>query len=319
MSTACSAVALAIISIVFIAGCTQQDQQANTPEPQAKLIDRESKIPADSVKITEEMDASPPKSYSPDYKDPVPLPYPINTAGAEDSAFIMPDGNTLYLFFTPDVRVPVEKQIIDGVTGIYVSRKTNGQWSKPERILLQDPGKISGDGCEFVLGNKMWFCSVREGYTGINWFTAEFVDGRWSNWKSAGFSASYEVGELHIYGDELYYHSSRAGGKGGLDIWVLRKIDGMWQEPINIEAVNTADNEGWPAITPDGEEMWFLRNYGLWRSTKTNNEWGEPEQMFFPLAGEASIDSDGNVYFTHHFYNNNTMIEADIYVAHKNE
>src|SRR3989344_1236272 len=80
------------------------------------------------------------------------------------------------------------------------------------------------DGCEFVQGDKMLFCTVREGYSGINWFSADFIDGKWTNWKNANFNPSYEVGELHIYGDELYYHSSRAGGKGELDIWMLRNI-----------------------------------------------------------------------------------------------
>ena len=39
--------------------------------------------------------------------------------------------------------------------------------------------------------------------------------------------------------------------------------------------------------------------------------------MISTLAGEATIDRDGNVYFTHHYYENDKMIEADIYVAMK--
>ena len=302
-------IALVIIA-ALLSGCAQKA---------AVEMDRESKIPPDAVKMTPQTDFAPPISYSPEYSEPVPVPGLVNTAGAEDSAFVMPEGNTLYFFFTPDVRVPIEKQIVDGVTGIYVSSKINGSWAKPERIILQDPGKISGDGCEFVLGDKMWFCSVREGYTGIHWFTAELTNGKWANWQNADFNSSYEVGELHISsnGNELYFHSSRAGGKGGLDIWVSNKVNGEWQEPENVGAVNTADNEGWPSLSPDGSELWISRNYGVWRSKKSNGTWQTPELMFSPLAGESSVDSAGNVYFTHHFYKNNTMIEADIYVAYK--
>ena len=43
--------------------------------------------------------------------------------------------------------------------------------------MLQDPGKLAGAGCEFVHNNVMLFCIVREGYTGIHWFSAEFKDG----------------------------------------------------------------------------------------------------------------------------------------------
>jgi len=313
--------AVICLLLLLLIGISKQKGSNNTDTEKVneKAIERESKIPADAVKITPSADVSPPKSYSDEYENPVPLPYPINTAGAEDSPFMLPDGNTLYFFFTPDVRVPAEKQVIDGVTGIYVSHKVHDAWGKPERVILQDKGKLSLDGCEFVQGDKIWFCSAREGYTGIHWFTAERINGKWSNWKNADFNPSYEVGELDITadGNEIYFHSSRAGGKGGLDIWMAKKVNGEWQEPVNVEAVNTIDNEGWPAISPDGNELWISRNYGIWRSKKINGEWQEPELIFSPLAGESSIDSAGNVYFVHHYFKNNTMIEADIYIANK--
>jgi hypothetical protein len=295
------------------AGCGQNNQ-----EP---LPSRESKIPTDAVKMTPATDANPVKSLSADYENPVPLPAPVNTAGGEDSPFILPDGNTLYFFFTPDVKVPVEKQVTDGVTGIYVSKKVEDVWQNPERVLLSKAGSAGNDGCEFIQGNTMWFCSVREGYTGIHWFTAEFENGKWQNWKLADFPADFKVGELHFTsdGNEVYFHSDRPGGKGGLDIWISKKVKGVWQEPENVAAVNTTGDEGWPALSPDESELWISRDYGLWRSKKVNGQWSKPELMFSPLAGEATIDSAGNVYFTHHFYKNDQMVEADIYVAKKNK
>ena len=302
---------LSFILVTFTLGCVVKE---------IETIDRESKIPLNAVKVTPETDLNPPKSHSLEYNDPVHLPYSINTRGGEDSAFIMPDGETLYFWFTPDVNIPAEKQLIDGVTGIYVSRKSGDIWSKPERIILQDPKKLALDGCSFVKDNTIWFCSAREGYSGINWFTAEFDSSKnkWQNWKKANFKEEYEIGELHIEGDELYFHSSRVGGKGGLDIWIMEKDSkGEWSEPINLSNVNTERNEGWPAISPDGKELWISKDYGLWRSRNVNGKWSEPELMISPLAGEASIDAKGNVYFTHHFFKDGKMIEADIYVAYK--
>ncbi|MBU0706152.1 hypothetical protein KJ657_04980 [Patescibacteria group bacterium] len=69
------------------------------------------------------------------------------------------------------------------------------------------------------------------------------------------------MGELHIYDDELYYHSSKEGGKGGTDIWMLTNIDGKWQNPVNVEAVNSEVDDGYPFITADGQEMWINRWY----------------------------------------------------------
>ncbi len=303
-----------LITLVFLSGCTSA---LVTPPP-----DRESLIPTEQAKITPETDIYPPVSETDEYEDPVPMPYPVNTRGAEDSAYMMPDGQTLYVWFTPSPQIPVEKQVIDGVTGIYVFHKTPDGWSDAERVMLQDPGKLSLDGCGFVQNNTIWFCAAREGYTGLHWFTAEFKDGIWQNWQLADFEESYEVGELHITADgsELYFHSARAGGQGGYDIWVSQNLDGVWREPVNIAAVNSPQTDGWPFVSPDGSELWITRGNGapeLWRSIRLNGEWTAPEKMFSLFSGEASMDNEGNIYFTHHFYKDDVMLEADIYVANK--
>lgn len=307
-------ICLVIVSMLY--GCDIAPAQSE-PAP-----DRESLIPASQSKIAPGMDNHPPKSLTAEYADPIPLPYPVNTAGVEDSAFILPDGETLYVWFTPDSAKAAEQQVIDGVTGIHVFQKTGDSWSEPERVILQDPGKLALDGCEFLLGDTMWFCSAREGYTGTHWFTAQFSGGKWQDWQIADFPAGYQVGELHITPDgrELYFHSSRPGGKGGYDIWVSVNVDGAWQEPVNLEIVNSPATDGWPFVTPDGTELWFTRGDGapeLWRSAKRNDVWTQPEKMFAPFAGEASLDNKGNVYFTHHFFKDGMMLEADIYLAEK--
>jgi hypothetical protein len=293
--------------------------QPTGPTPLPTSISRESKIPAGAVKMSPTSDEHPPQVLVSGYAQPVPLSGAVNTAGAEDSPFITPEGQTLYFFFTPDMNIPVEKQVIDGVTGLYVSHLDQGQWGPAQRVVLQDSGKLALDGCEFVKGNEIWFCSAREGYTGVHWFKAQYRDGKWQNWQEAGFPAAYQVGELDISPDgrELYYHSDRPGGLGGLDIWMSTQVDGIWQEPVNLSALNTADSEGWPALSPDGNELWFNRNYAIWRSIKVGGEWGTPQQVISPLAGEPSIDQAGNVYFVHHFYHGDQGIEADLYVAYK--
>jgi len=238
----------------------------------------------------------------------------------------MPDGNTLYVFFTPNVSIPAEKQLLDGVTGIYASHKQNGTWNKAERIILQDPGKLALDGAEFVQDDTMWFASAREDYTGVNLFTAEFKNGKWTNWQYGGdkLDKDYQVGEMHITadGNELYFHSAKAGGKGQYDVWVTRKVNGEWQQPENVEAVNTPENEGWPVITQNGDELWFTRTYmgspAIYRSIKVSGNWSAPELILSQFAGEPTLDNNGNIYFAHHFYSNQTkMIEADIYVAYR--
>jgi ribosomal protein L24E len=134
---------------------------------------------------------------------------------------------------------------------------------------------------------------------------------------------TYEVGEMHITADgsELYFHSSRAGGKGQLDIWVTRNVGGAWQEPENIAIVNSADTDGWPYVSSDGNALWFTRFYqgspAIFRSKKVDGVWAEPELIVSQFAGEPTLDDAGNLYFVHHYYKDGVMIEADIYVAYK--
>ncbi len=293
----------------------------NTNNEPIILPSRESKIPLTAVKMTPANDLYPPLLHFSEYQPPVPVPGFINTAGAEDSPFIPYEGTCLYFFFTPDVAVPVEKQILDEVTGIYVSQYHNGSWENPERILLQYPGLLALDGCACVDQNVLWFCSAREGYRGIHWFTAEYINGHWKNWQHADFNPEYEVGELHFYHDTLYFHSARPGGHGGLDIWVSTKENDVWQEPANIDVVNSESDEGWPYISADGHELWFTRTYlgspAVYRSKHIDGTWQPPELIISQFAGEPTLDPEGNIYFVHHYYASSSMIEADIYVAYK--
>ena len=309
-----------ILALVAVIVLSNQPAENGQPSPT-----RQSAIPYGALKMTPEMDGHPPILHSDEWMQPVPLGSAINTAGGEDSPFMLPDGKTLYFFFTPNVTVPVEKQLFDGVTGIYVSKQQNGEWGIAERVVLQDAGKLALDGAEFVSGNTMWFASAREGYTGVNLFTADYMNGKWTNWRYVGdkLMKDFQVGEMHITSDgqELYFHSGRSGGKGQFDIWVSKQEVGEWQEPVNVEAVNTEENEGWPFISQDGGELWFLRTYlgspALYRSVKIDREWSTPELIVSQFAGEPTLDDSGNLYFVHHYYRNSTMIEADIYVAYK--
>ena len=305
--------------ILLLAACSPA---AYAPEDYPE-VDRLAALPADTRKVSPDTDLFPPILHSDEYEQPVPLSGAVNTSGGEDSPFILPDGETLYIFFTPDVRLPAEEQLFDGVTGVYVSHQSGGIWGEAERVWLEPPDILSLDGAVTIQGDEMWFASVREGITGMSMFTAEWLDGRWQDWQpvSSRLRDEIQIGEAHLYGDDLYFHSYRPGGQGDMDIWMTTREDEAWSEPVNIEAVNTDAMEGWPCITPDGQELWFTRQYqgtvSIFRPKWNGEGWSEPELILSQFAGEPAVDSAGNVYFAHHFFENGEMIEADIYVAYK--
>jgi hypothetical protein len=316
-----------VLFVLFAAYClvsSCNDEKSDDDNlPEYPEVNRMDKLPADIAKRGPETDQYPPVLHSDEYQEPIPLSSVINTAGAEDSPFILPDGRTLYFFFTPDVRIPVEQQLLDSVTGVWVSSKIGNSWIEAERLWLQDPGKLSLDGAVAIQDDEMWFASAREGYNGVNMFTAKYIGGKWTSWTYSGdrLMKEIQIGEVHIQGDDLYFHSGRAGGFGSYDIWVTTRSGDTWSDPVNIEEVNSADMEGWPYVSSDGTELWFTRFYqgspAIFRSVKFKGIWGEPELILSQFAGEPTLDDDGNIYFVHHYYEEGVMIEADIYVAYK--
>lgn len=329
--------ATAILILTALA-CGQAQTVAPPPQvtanptlpPQPTAISRYSAIPA-IAKMTPADDAWPP-AIAPGWTQPVPLDPPVNTAGAEDSPFITPNGQTLYFFFTPDVRIPPEKQILDGVTGIWVTHREGESWSEPERVPLANPGELHMDGCEFVLDDWMVFCSAREGNVReIDLYTATLRDGVWTDWQNWGepFNVAYQVGEMHITADGrfLYFGSDRPGGYGGMDLWVSEKIGEEWSEPVNLgPQINTAGDENQPFVTDDGQELWFDSTSqqgqpgpATFRSVRqADGSWGKSEEIVSSFAGEPTLTGDGQtLYFVHHYFNADVsqMIEADIYVS----
>lgn len=297
----------------------QTPTAAGLPEP----VHRAAAIPAEAQKQRPDTDAYPPRMRSPEWSDPIPLPGPVNTAGAEDSPFIAPDGR-LYFWFTPSPAVPAGKQLLDGVSGIYVTAPGPGGWQAPERVWLQDAGKVALDGCAFVGLDRFFFCTAREGWAGIEWFVADRLDSSWQNWRPASDLLPQEdaIGELHFSADglTLIYHADRPQGAGGLDLWITeRDAAGGWSASVNLAEVNSEADEGWPYLSPDGRQLWFTRTYlgspGIFRSQLQDGRWSEPELIVERFAGEPTLDAAGNLYFTHHFFRDGEMLEADIYIA----
>ncbi len=105
-------------------------------QDEIQLLTREEAIPANAIKMTPETDDYPPILHSVKWEAPIPVPGEINTAGAEDSPFIPINREEFYFFFTPDVKVPVDKQLLDGATGIYLAQFKNGIWEDVNRVLL---------------------------------------------------------------------------------------------------------------------------------------------------------------------------------------
>ena len=315
-----------IIMTCFISGCTTDD-----------IKTREETIPDDAVKMTPETDIYPPKLHSDEWMDPIPLSGPINiggsinTAGVEDAPVISPDGNDLYFFFTPDVNIPANKQLLDGVTGIWWSHKQGDSWSEPIRVLLSE--KVALDGPVCIHENTLWFASFRVGNYGEDGdiWTATNEDEEWKNIENVGklLNDEYNIGEMYLSGDKntIYFDRESMPGSGELDLFTTTFVDNNWTEPENIGSpVSSSLNDAQPFVNTDETELWFTRpsakgyaGPAVYRSIKNpNGTWGESEEIVSNFVGDVGMDTAGNLYFTHVFVDESfNKIETDIYVCYR--
>ena len=287
-------------------------------------------IPEDAVKQTPDTDLYPPVMHAEEYGDPIPLPGPVNTAGSEDACVISRDGRTMYIFFTPDSRVPAEEQLFDCVTGIWWCTRSGGIWEEPARAFLSDDLALDGPMCE--QDGTLWFASYRPGgYKEGDMYTATWNGSSW-NWQNAGaqLNRDFEIGEVYLtaHGDTMVYQRDVEHGTfGQYDLWESYRDNGGWTEPLNLgPTVNTTTYDGWPYLSPNGNELWytsFVSELGypgpcIYRTLRTDRGWTEPEEMVSHYVGDPAMDPDGNLYFTHHYINDGgTTIETDIYVCYR--
>jgi len=314
------------IALGFLAACAPR----LAPGP---FIGRAQSIPATAVKVNPADDAWPPLVAA-GWSAPEPMPGPINTAGAEDSPYPTHDGQAFLFVFTPDLNIPAQRQLLDGVTGIWSASAIDGTWSEPTRVWLAAPDEPALDGCPFVLTDLLYFCSVRVGNRReIDLYRATLRDGVWMDWQNAGreVNLDLEAGEMHMTasGTEIIFASRRAGGFGGFDLWRAQKTTSGWNDPENLGiGVNTAADENRPALSPDERELWFdapslrgLPGPAVYRSVRTpEGTWGLAEEIVSQLAGEPAFSPDGQtLYFVHHYFtpDMSRMFEADIYQSRR--
>ena len=104
-----------------------------------------------------------------------------------------------------------------------------------------------------------------------------------------------------------------------MDIWYSKIEENHLDKSVNWDIINTESLEGWPYISPDGNELWYTGLYmgtpAIFRFINRADGWETPEMIISQFTGEPTLDRDGNLYFVHHYYNNGIMIESDIYIA----
>src|SRR5581483_7878666 len=264
----------------------------------------------------------PPVQSAPPYSVNGPLTEPrifgegvISTNDYERGGTFTPDGREFY--FT--------KRAVPGYFWtICFSRFENGKWSTPEvasfsgQYLDADPF-ISSD------GSKLFFASARpiddKPKRDFDIWVVNRTSKGWSEPRNLGAPVNTAASESYptlTKNGTLYFCSGRPDGKGLLDIYRSRLVDGKYTEPENLgDTINTPSSEAYPFIAPDESYLIFTSYYredeiygnghryvrgDLYISLMQDGKWTEPRHLDPPIntgafEGCPTISPDGKYFF----------------------
>jgi len=222
----------------------------------------------------------------------------INTSYSEHSPVISADASTMLFTST---REGSKGGTLDDITqeydeDIYISYKVNGRWTPPTNVgeplnshMNDATVGLSSDGQMLLIynGRKRNGDIQSSELEGDEWTYPEWLP------KSVNSNEKETSACLANNDQVLYFISSREGGYGGTDIYVVYKDrKGRWGEATNLgPAINTKYNEESVFMHPDGRTLYFsseghntIGGYDIFRATKGDDgKWGTPENLGIPI------------------------------------
>jgi tetratricopeptide (TPR) repeat protein len=187
---------------------------------------------------------------------------------------------------------------------IMFSRLIGGKWANPVNIIpdLQIDGNVQIS-C-LTADGKTLFMSKTDSYIS-EIYSSTFDGTRWSKVVKLNKNINSKGWNSHAFvsddGNTLVFASDRAGGYGGLDIYISRKTNGDWGPAVNIGAeINTPFNDDRPFLINNGKMLFFasqdhdnIGGYDIFKSElQPNGLWSKPQNLGYPLN-----TPDDNTFF----------------------
>jgi hypothetical protein len=181
----------------------------------------------------------------------------LNASGRDAEPTFGTDRRTMY--FNCADRTP------DGGNDICTSTLVGGQWTRAEIV----PAPISTEYTEVEPllspdGNQLYIMSDRPGgMGGADIWVSDKVDGEWTEPRNLGapINSPYADHCLYFTGPDwsvAYWTSTRPGGYGGNDIWRSERVNGVWQEAVNLgPQVNSEGSEHHSLPSADGRSLYI--------------------------------------------------------------
>ena len=189
-----------------------------------------------------------------------------------------------------------------------------GEWTAP--VLLDKEGIVNSEANEGEStfnpkGTTMYFTRCPNEKKTVSYCKIYQVTKKGKGWGQPELIAigpdSFDYVHPVISKDELelIFVSDMPGGYGGYDIWSISrpKKSKPFANPVNLgENVNSGDHEMFPSLEKDSI-LYFaskghvgLGGYDIFRSVKSNGEYGVAENLKYPINSEAD---DYGIIFDH--------------------
>ncbi len=169
--------------------------------------------------------------------------------------FVSPDGKKLY--FCSDRPVGALGKP-NGEYSIYYAELAAGNIISPP-IYLPIPG-VSNLFYPSVAASGNLYFSVFTGQDADIYMSA-WHDGKYENPVKLKFNTSNLADfDPVVASDESFiiFTSSNRKGYGSTDLWISFRIDGNWNEPVNMGAtINSSGREATPGLSPDNQTLYF--------------------------------------------------------------
>jgi hypothetical protein len=148
---------------------------------------------------------------------------------------------------------------------ICVTQREGDSWTDPKIVetvstdeYLEVEPLLSPD------GQELYIMSNRPGGMGsTDIWVSDLIDGEWTEPRNLGapFNSADSDHCLYFGGenwDFAYWTSTRPGGFGGNDIWKSQRVNGVWQDAVNLgPEVNSAASEHHSLPSEDGKSLYI--------------------------------------------------------------
>lgn len=226
----------------------------------------------------------------------------VNSAYADYFPFVPSDESFIvYNTRRPDEGAEAAREDGSFPSAIYVSKVTDGAFSKAKNI---GPPIAKKEGEQEIIGLSASGEIMLLYYTNLKGVGDIYLT---TTDKNKSFKTAEKLAEsinstkaeeiaacISNDGSMLYFASNRAGGLGGTDLYMSRKLpNGTWGPAQNMgPEINTAFDEDFPNITNDGKILYFSSNghtsmggYDIFKAemSEATHQFSNPKNAGYPI------------------------------------